>query len=376
MARPFFLIGHNTNSIEEIREGLRTGLNAFEIDVNCDAEGALYVSHDFVLSPPSRPDANPPELVAFLRELHALALSPAGAGIALIVLDSKVTSAAHGLEVAHAVRTVLCRDGVRLPVIYSVPTCEIGSTYFSEFKASLRDDEALMIDEEANAADASRFFERIGVRHGCYGNGITTLAGIGLPSPRLAAQMDSAVAFRALGNLRLVYPWVLVEPATMREFLRIGVSGVMVDTPNAGRLVEVLAEPEFEPLYRKATRADDPFAPDTSPLLEVVTRDALFAGTDATIRFVLELTDGRRVSRSVDAAAYGRFERGARDFVLFTEAFRLAEVKAIEVSHDGAGNAPDWGLEAITLRRRGEAARDLRFECAIRAGNPVRRAFS
>jgi hypothetical protein len=377
MSRPFYLLGHNTNSLGEIREGLRSGLNAFEIDVHRDAAARLYVSHDFVEEPPPRaPNVKPPKLVPFLRELRALAVSPEGAGIALVVIDSKVTSAAHAVEIAGAVREHLSDDGALLPVIYSVPSCEIAKTYFSQIHASLRATEALMIDEEASAADVSRFFGRLGVRRGCYGNGITTLAGVGLPSPKLVAQLDSAVAFRAVGNLRFLYPWVLVEPATMREFLRIGVSGVMVDTPNAGRLVEVLAGREFRERYRAATREDDPFALDHSPLLQVLTQDVTHAGTDAKISFVLELAGGRQVQKTVDAAPHGRFERGARDFVLFPgETFSIAEVVAVTVSHDGSGNAPGWALETLTLRRRGETDRTLSFDCEVQADEAVRRAF-
>src|SRR6185503_6349482 len=44
--RPFYLIGHNTNDMDQIRRGLEEGLNAFELDINKDHHGQLYVAHD------------------------------------------------------------------------------------------------------------------------------------------------------------------------------------------------------------------------------------------------------------------------------------------------------------------------------------------
>jgi len=64
---------------------------------------------------------------------------------------------------------------------------------------------------------------------------------------------------------------------------------------------------------------------------------------------------GRTVTKSVDAAFNGRFERGSLNFVLLPdESFALSEVRAVTVSHDGGRNAPDWELASITLRQRGE----------------------
>ena len=260
MARPFYLIGHNTNSIDEIREGLAAGLNAFEIDVNRDADDQLYVAHDFVAAPLLEVlGAMPPKLDVFLSELRQLAVSPEGAGIALVIIDSKITSAALGAEIARSVRAHLTDNAQLLPVIYSVPKVGDAETFFQQIHASLMSKEGLMIDEEDDAALVSKVFHALGVRHACYANGITTIAGIGLPSPNLAAEMEAAVALRAAGELRFTYPWVLTRPDTMAEFMRLGVSGVMVDTPRATELANVMRSPELAEQVRVATRADDPF---------------------------------------------------------------------------------------------------------------------
>ncbi|HET7544613.1 MAG TPA: PLAT/LH2 domain-containing protein [Polyangiaceae bacterium] len=374
MARPFYLVGHNTNSIQEIRDGLASGLNAFEIDVNRDANDQLFVAHDFVEQPSIRaPNIRPPQLDVFLSELRQLALSREGAGMALLIIDSKVRAPALGAKIARSVRANLTDNSRLLPVIYSVAKVADAQTFFGPIHDTLASNEGLMIDEEPDPAQASHFFQGLGVRRGCWGNGVTTIAGIGLPTPNLPVQMDAGVAIRAVGNLRFVYPWVLREPSTIAEFVRIGVNGVMVDTGQAAGLVGVLRRPEFAAHVRSATRADDPFADDRSPLLQIQTADVAHAGTDARITFTLELDGGRTIKKSVDAAFNGRFERGSLNFVLLqNDAFSIAEVRAVTVVHDGSGNAPDWELATITLRRRGEQDRIAAFHRVVSANSAAR----
>jgi len=374
MARPFYLVGHNTNSIDEIRAGLAAGLNAFEIDVNRDAHDELYVAHDFVADPaPRAPSVRPPKLAAFLSALRQLALSPAGTGIALVIIDSKVRSAALGAEIARSVRANLSDNAALLPVIYSVAKVTEAETFFEQIHPGLLSKEGLMIDEESDPARVSHFFQGLGIRRGCYGNGATTIAGIGLPTPNLAVQMDAGVGIRSVGNLRFVYPWVLREQDTIAEFIRIGVNGVMVDTGRAGALLEVLRRPEFAAHVRVAARADDPFAADHSPMLQIRTADVAHAGTDAHITFTLELASGRTIRKTVDSVFNGRFERASLNFVLLPdESFALSDVRAIAVSHDGGRNAPDWQLATITLRRRGEQDRIATFNRLVTANSPAR----
>ena len=67
--RPFYVIGHNTNTIPEVLDALKHGCNALEPDVNVyDAnEGKLCISH-------GEGSAGSPSLEQFLADLHAVAL--------------------------------------------------------------------------------------------------------------------------------------------------------------------------------------------------------------------------------------------------------------------------------------------------------------
>lgn len=351
MPRPFYLVGHNTNSIKEIEDGLAAGLNAFEIDIHRDRNSRLFVSHNLVHPQSSRSAfPPPPRLVPFLQALHALATSAKGQRIALIIFDCKINSAEHGARVVAATRKELNKAGLKLPVIYSVPTLGDARTFFQKVAGDLQEHEGLMIDQESNPSDVATFFRNLAVDRAGYGNGATALFGVGLPTPNLAAQMDAGVALRALGQLRFVYPWVLVARDTMREFIRIGVNGVMVDTSNADRLVEVLTS-DFADRVRVATRADDPFQPDSSSVLQVVTKDVPHAETDALVELELELENGTQLKRVVDGGYRGRFERGTSTFVTFWDsAFRPGDVRAISVRQDGGGRDPNWFLDNVTLR--------------------------
>jgi hypothetical protein len=371
MTRPFYLIGHNTNSIAEIERGLALGLNAFEIDVNIDDARELYISHDRV-GPSERGTEDAPQLVPFLQELGRVA--DANAGMALVIWDCKFSDADLGQRLLTATREYLTAGGGTPHVIYSVAKLEQARTLFENFLEDLRPKEALMVDEEAEPRRVSAFFRERRVSRACYGDGVTTIAGVRLPIPNLASHMDVAVALRALEDLHFVYPWVLVEAARIREFLRIGVDGIMVDTENTPTLTAVLAEPEFAQQVYVGRREEDPLELDRSLVLEVHTGDVLFAGTGARITFTLTPKRGAPFTRTVDAGLNGRFERRSVTYVTCRGAELSPDsIAAITVSHDGRGVGADWRLDSIVLRGRGAPEKKAVFECEIVANAPVTR---
>lgn len=264
MARPVYLIGHNTNSMDEVRAAIARGLNAIEIDIQSDGDGELYVSH-FGLTPLRRALSLglPPRLVPFLNELKAFVDSPRGSGLALVILDCKIAEPHLAAELHSMVRAHLTDGGTSLHVIVSIPSIE-RAPFFAPLEERLSDHEALMIDEEDAPEAVAEFFARAGIARAAYGNGVTTIAGFSLASSSLVTCMERAVALRRRGKLGFVYPWVLVHRNMIAKCLRAGVSGVMVDTENAEALTLVLNEPEFAGELRRAERTDDPLAPEAS----------------------------------------------------------------------------------------------------------------
>jgi glycerophosphoryl diester phosphodiesterase len=376
MARPFYLIAHNTNSMEEVRGALARGLNAVEIDIHADESGALYVSHYAVNAlRRAMPGESPPPLAPFLDELKRFADSPAGSALALVILDCKVSDPALAPVLMTEVRSRLTERGTSLHVIVSVPSLA-RAAFFEPIRSTLTAHEALMIDEEDDPRPVAELFARAEVARAGYGNGITTIAGIGLPSAHLVSSMDNAVALRAVENLGFVYAWVVVDRETIRECLRIGVSGVMVDSENAERLIDVLTEAPFSGEYRRALRSDDPVESDDSVVLVVETADDGGAGTNARVVFSLELTDGSQVTKSVDGSQDGRFERSTRTYVTFCgKELAPDAVRSVTVSHDGSGVLPAWRLVSITLYARAAPVRRAWFDCTIANGTRATRAF-
>jgi hypothetical protein len=374
--RPFYLIGHNTNSMEMIRHGLRNGLNAFELDIHKDQHDELYVAHDPVNTAQSgRRYEPPPTIVPFFRELRALLDAPEGQSIALLIFDIKFVRADLAERLVREVRAHLTDQGTTLPVIFSTAFLEDAKSLFKGLHATLTEKEGLMIDQEANASKVAEYFAGHAFPRGCYGDGLTTLPpfGIGLPTPNLPSEFDLAVALKALGQLTFLYPWVLVQEGTMREFIRIGVDGILVDVGgSASTLADVVADSTS---VRRAVRGDDPFWKSPSPVtLEVVTGDVATAGTDSQVTLTLDLRNGAKAKRVVDGDRAGRFERGTSTNVTLIDLdLKLEEIAGITVKHDGSGWATDWHLDRINLRQLGQEPKSCRFDKWIVRGKPVSR---
>ena len=65
-------------------------------------------------------------------------------------------------------------------VVISVPSIERARAFFEPIRGELTAREGLMIDQENNPGEVSRYFSGIGFGRACYGNGITTVVGTGL----------------------------------------------------------------------------------------------------------------------------------------------------------------------------------------------------
>jgi hypothetical protein len=375
MPKPFYLIGHNTNSLNDVKRGLEAGLNAFEIDINRDENNLLYVSHELVNTNPLTMAHNPqplaPRVSQFLTGLKSLA-DAADGRLALLILDCKIDDPALALALLGDVRNHFSEQGTTQRVIFSVPNVDHAKQLFVGLHARLTEREGLMIDQEADVTVVEQYFRENKTARAGYGNGITTVLGVGLPSPQLVSQMDAAVALSALGSPTFVYPWVLARQTTMHQHLSIGVSGAMVDVEQSSDLVQVVRQADVP----TARVADDPFLPITAIVLKVLTADVSHAGTDAMLSFTLSASSGATYTRKVDGSYAGRFERGQATWITLWDCpFTLSQLSTIVVSHDGSGNAPDWALESITLTMRDGTSKTVVFDTVVTAGPGVSKAL-
>jgi glycerophosphoryl diester phosphodiesterase len=119
--RPFYIVGHNPNTIADVHAALDAGANAIEPDVNVydDHEDQLCISHE-------EGDADAPSLSQFLMDLHDVAVNRPE--LALVVFDCKpkVATAQRGATLLHAIRTILTFD-TNLNVIISAAHLVEGS---------------------------------------------------------------------------------------------------------------------------------------------------------------------------------------------------------------------------------------------------------
>lgn len=118
--------------------------------------------------------------------------------------------------------------------------------------------------------------------------------------PNVRPSIERATELRAeTGRPRFIYGWTVNDDELQREYMRIGLDGLISDDVAALRMK--LDEPEFRARVRLAKRGDNPFAPNNAYGLTLHTGDVANAGTDAKISFTLTGTLGSAASRSTRA---------------------------------------------------------------------------
>jgi glycerophosphoryl diester phosphodiesterase len=338
LLRPFYIVGHNPNTIPDVIAALDAGANAIEPDVNVFAhnEGELCISH-------SEGEPGAPSLTQFLSSLHDVAIQhPA---LALVVFDckEKVATPQHGTTLLKAIRTLLT-PGADLNVIISVSSLS-ETAIFDNVKNGLESREGLMIDEENDPIAVSNFFTTNGVEDQCFGNGISFLNEI--LGPNVRPSMERACEFRAESNrTRFIYVWTVQDDDLLCEYIRIGVDGIITD--DVAKLRGICNESQFRSVIRLATRNDNPFKPANLAYgLTIHTGDIFMAGTDANVIFTLAGEAGS-ASVTVDTSRPGRMERNDWNFVTL-QSLNLGALQSITVQRDNQGNAPDWFLDRILV---------------------------
>src|SRR5262245_5966179 len=220
--RPFYIIGHNPNTIDEVKEVLKAGANAIEPDVNAytNKPGELCISHGTGAD-------NAPSLVAFLKDLHDVAFN--NPKLALVVFDCKpgaaLAVANYGADLLGAIRTHLTYD-IPLNVIISVATFADTAIFNNMDIHNLGPREGVMIDEENDPLAVSNSLGQ--ADHQCFGNGIAFWNNI--LGPNIRPSLEHACKLRASDNrLKFIYTWAVNNDEHQREYIRIGLDGIITD---------------------------------------------------------------------------------------------------------------------------------------------------
>jgi glycerophosphoryl diester phosphodiesterase len=271
--RPFYIIGHGSNSIPRARQYLASGANALEADVNVyrSRPNQLCVDHGPKLTG-GRGSDNAPSLVEYLTELHSLARE--NPDFALVYFDCKppAATAEHGAALIEAIRTNLIgerQDQIKLDVIISVASFG-EATIFSRIASKLRSGEAVMIDQEDDPGKVSQFFTSMGVRNQCYCNGVSVANEESwLFAPRVRSSIEEACVLRTKDKkIKFVSVWTVNDPDLMREYITMGVDGIISDIAppvyNSGQgltaLIGLVNSEGSRLGIRKASRTDQPFS--------------------------------------------------------------------------------------------------------------------
>jgi len=271
-ARPFYIVGHDPDSIAEAKACLEAGANALEPDINVTAahRDQLVVGHGPELTTgPAADDAEP--LEAFLDGLHALAKERPDFSLVYFDCKSLAAKPALGQKLLAAARAHLVgsgADAVRVKFIISVATRK-DAAIFRDLAGSLHAHEAVMIDQEGDPAAVLGYLGAMGFPIPCYANGISFFNSWSwLIKPGLRSSIAAAAQLRRSGTpLPLILTWTVNNPRVMERYIRLGVDGILADDdspahncgPGLKALVQLMDRDGARLGIRRATQADDPF---------------------------------------------------------------------------------------------------------------------
>jgi len=338
--RPFYIIGHNPNTLKEAKEFLDNGVNALEPDI-VHAEGRYYVSHT---PQPSYKDVLTVE--AYLKDLKELVLTHRY-NLALIIWDLKDTDfdPNHFLSIVKENFSGEPFDGVTMLMTHSD-----AHDFVCRYKGG-DPNIGVGVDESDTPPPAlEQIFKKNGQKNFSYADGITTF----LTKPGVFQNIVQAQRCRFQNqpeSFKLIYTWVLDQEASMRKYLDTYMDGIMVDAPAVKKLKGLVNSSPYNEVYELARNGYNPFAAPAFPkyLLTVKTKDKFLAGTDARVIFTLKSTSGSLLkSLPYDASLDGRLDRDSTSFITL-EGMDLGEIHSLTVEALSGGIAAGWLPERITL---------------------------
>jgi hypothetical protein len=336
--RPFYIIGHNPNTIDEAEEFLENGANALEPDI-VYAENQYYVSHNQL---PSYGDC--PTVEVYLQQLKALLLEKKY-DLALIIWDIKTTN----FDPNHFISIVKENfQGVPFDDVAMLMTNSDDHDFINQFKGGY-DNVGVGVDESnLDPAALEQIFLQADQRNFSYADGITTfLTKPGVYKNIIAAQQRRTL--HAPGSFSLIYTWVLSREAALRKYLDACIDGIMVEAKSAKKLKKLLAAPPYSEVYTLAKNGYNPFAASPIPayLLTVETAGQLLAGTDAKLLFKLTGTEGSLSSLPFDGGN-GALERNTTTLISL-EGANLGDITMLDITLLTGGIGSGWLPKKITV---------------------------
>ena len=256
MPRPFYLIGHNPNSVAAAARCLEAGANALEPDV-CLERGGFFVHERIPLVPTwiLRLFRKVPTLEQYLAGLKAyLAQSGRAKQLALIAFDLKPPYSYDLERLAELVRSVFSADLPGTAILFTVS--DPGAMQWLAHLAPGQPGRAVGVDNHATPEEVDAFFTARTLPY-TYADGtsiplLPTTCYLGLVRRGVALRKDGARP-----GFSLVYGWTVNGTRSMTAFLDSDVDGLITD--RIERLRNLL-QTKFLGRYVLATADDRPFA--------------------------------------------------------------------------------------------------------------------
>ncbi|XP_077551287.1 dermonecrotic toxin SPH-like [Haemaphysalis longicornis] len=255
--RPFFIIGHMVNSIEEVDEYLARRSNALESDIEFDKNGTVLGTFHGTPCDCFRGCFKREQMASFLEHVRNVSSFPHSkykGKMILLFLDLKTTRLPDGVKVTAGVNLAqklmdhLWKDVPhedRINVLMSIGYARDrdvirGAVAYFRQKGDPRVLEKLGFDVGMNDPLnlISRMYRRLGIRENRWqGDGLTNCMRFIMPVDRLL----KAIKWRDTkkGYMDKVYHWTIDLPYFIRKSIRHGVDGIVTNRPeNVRKVVE------------------------------------------------------------------------------------------------------------------------------------------
>lgn len=248
LQRPFYLISHRCNTLQEVQKALENGANAVECDfIDRNDRNKPWIAHDKGETGTSLEEYLK-GLKVFLDEYPQFAL---------LIFDCKTNKSNLASQLLEQTRTHLTKD-TDFNIIISVGLLS-NTDFFRSIHSKLKEREGLAIDAELSPLKVSKYFQELNLNgeNYCYANGYWKEDYKRISKVR--CNMIDSVFNKAFYRFKFVYVWTINDETSMRDYLRIGVDGIFVDVGNESDLKNILREKEFEKSICLAGRDVNPF---------------------------------------------------------------------------------------------------------------------
>ncbi len=255
MKRKFYIIGHNPNSVRAAMKCLKDGANAIEPDIRyLPVYDEKFFVYDLATENPKNHT-----LKDYLIGLSA-ALNREKRNLALIAFDLKPSytkemeslSLVYMKEFFSQLNEFFFQTYTSVPVLLTVGDPS-GKPLLATAKPYLTTNQAVGVDEGDTPASVVDFFGKENMPCS-YANG--TSSPFASPA-KFKRYIKEAIELKQQANeLKLVYTWTANSVKVMRDFVNLGVDGIITD--RVGRLRNLI-DHDFKDRIESARAEDNPF---------------------------------------------------------------------------------------------------------------------